>query len=160
MKKNQSGVALVVSLVMLVVITLLGVSNMTVSTTDLRISANSQLKNIAFQASQSTTDMVISLQTQAGADNFTNLTARDYTYPNDVAAAPEANQARGTARLEFVGCQSPVPGYSIGKLANANIFSITSTGLSESEGVSQSLQVQGIAKITPGDCIPPTPSAP
>ena len=73
MKKNQSGVVLVVSLVMLVVITLLGVSNMSVSTTDLRISANSQLKNIAFQASQSTTDMVISLQTQAGADNFTNL---------------------------------------------------------------------------------------
>ncbi|MDQ7015615.1 MAG: PilX N-terminal domain-containing pilus assembly protein, partial [Gammaproteobacteria bacterium] len=51
--QQQQGAALMVGLVMLLVLTLLGVSNMRMTTLELRMSANTQNRNQAFQAAAS-----------------------------------------------------------------------------------------------------------
>ena len=50
---NQSGAVLVLSLVMLTVLTLIGVSSMSNSTLEMKVANNQQQRNIAFQAAQS-----------------------------------------------------------------------------------------------------------
>ncbi len=50
--KKQSGVVLVMSLVMLAVLTLIGVSSMSSSTLEMKVASNMQQHNVAFQAAQ------------------------------------------------------------------------------------------------------------
>ena len=51
--KKQAGVVLVVALVMLVVLTLIGVTSMSSSTLEMKVASNMQQHNVAFQAAQS-----------------------------------------------------------------------------------------------------------
>lgn len=51
--KRQSGVVLIMSLVMLAVLTLIGVASMRSSTLEMKVASNMQQHNIAFQAAQS-----------------------------------------------------------------------------------------------------------
>ncbi|MCW8923538.1 MAG: pilus assembly PilX N-terminal domain-containing protein [Gammaproteobacteria bacterium] len=51
--KNQAGLVLVMSLVMLTVLTLIGVSTMSRSTLEMKVASNMQQHNVAFQAAQS-----------------------------------------------------------------------------------------------------------
>ncbi len=53
-KKQQSGVVLVISLIMLLLLTILGISTMQANILEERMAGNSRDQNIAFQAAEST----------------------------------------------------------------------------------------------------------
>ncbi|MFT5501208.1 MAG: type IV pilus assembly protein PilX [Woeseiaceae bacterium] len=61
-KNNQSGAALVVGLVLLVVVTVLAVSGMNTATTELAMARNDQNYENAFQAAESGLDQALSMQ--------------------------------------------------------------------------------------------------
>ena len=79
----QSGVALVVALVLLVVVALLGVSAVSNSTTNLRAVMNTQTSIDAEMAAQDGVE-----QTLALAANFEPPTAKNYTVGNFSVAVP------------------------------------------------------------------------
>jgi type IV pilus assembly protein PilX len=60
--RQQQGAAMVVGLVMLLVMTLLGVSSMSTSTTELKIANNLQTYNTAFQVAESTIHILVDPQ--------------------------------------------------------------------------------------------------
>ena len=62
---NQQGAALITALVMLVILTMLGLSSMSTNTMEERMAANTQESNRAFQAAESGLD-----QGYADADSF------------------------------------------------------------------------------------------
>lgn len=53
-RKQQSGVVLVISLIMLLLLTIIGVTSMQVNTLEEKMTGNSRDQNIAFQAAEST----------------------------------------------------------------------------------------------------------
>ena len=53
-KKQQSGVVLVISLIMLLLLTMIGITSMQVNILEERMAGNSRDQNIAFQAAEST----------------------------------------------------------------------------------------------------------
>ena len=53
-KKHQSGVVLVISLIMLLLLTILGITSMQVNGIEEKMAGNSRDQNIAFQAAEST----------------------------------------------------------------------------------------------------------
>ena len=55
---KQQGAALIVGLVVLLIMTLLGVSSMSATTTELRIANNLQTKNHVFQAAETVAALV------------------------------------------------------------------------------------------------------
>jgi len=59
-KKNQQGVALIVALVILLVITILGISSVRLSTQDLMIANNEQQQMFVAQATESARNRVVS----------------------------------------------------------------------------------------------------
>jgi hypothetical protein len=59
MKRRQSGVALAVALILLVVLTLLALSGVRLSTMELRMAANDELRVAAFEQAQSLVDVAI-----------------------------------------------------------------------------------------------------
>jgi type IV pilus assembly protein PilX len=56
---KQKGVALVVGLVMLLVLTIMGISSMSNTTLQLKIAGNTQCKNVSFQTSLSGTEFAL-----------------------------------------------------------------------------------------------------
>ncbi len=74
--KKQSGAVLMTALVLLVIMTMLGLTSMTTSTLEEKMAANSQDINRAFQTAESGLEMVFS---DENAFNTSNTTASDGT---------------------------------------------------------------------------------
>lgn len=72
-RQRQRGAALVIGLIVLLMLTLLGVSNMNMTSLELKITSNTQNKNHAFQGAASAIEQV--MQAPVGSAfriNFTN----------------------------------------------------------------------------------------
>ncbi len=78
-KNPQSGAVLITSLVMLVILTLLGLSTISTSTLEEKMAANSQEMNRAFQTAETGLQMVMA---DAAAFSTSN-TVNDNSTPND-----------------------------------------------------------------------------
>jgi Tfp pilus assembly protein PilX len=78
--KKQSGAALITALVLLLIMTMLGLSSMTTNTMEERMAANSQEINRAFQAAESGLDLAY---TDVDAFNLNNTEANPNTYTNN-----------------------------------------------------------------------------
>ncbi len=68
---RQQGSALIIAMVFLIILTLLGMSTMTTSRTELRMANNAQFANLAFQAAESGIALMLgtnSLKTQLSTD--------------------------------------------------------------------------------------------
>ena len=137
--KQQQGVALVVGLVMLLVLTIMGVSSMRTSTLQLQIAKNTQEHNIAFQTSLASTDFAIrnADMTLLGVPQ-----AFDYTMPNDPTIT-------GKAVTEYIGC-ARVMGGSLERAGSRNVFETISEGFSS--GGSKSVIVSAVGIRTPASC--------
>jgi hypothetical protein len=89
--KNNQGSALVVALLMLVVLTLIGISATTTTTFELQISGNDKLYKTSFYAADSATEMTGELLEQ-------NIESRDWVNPQiegSVAVWRRANHSGG-----------------------------------------------------------------
>jgi Tfp pilus assembly protein PilX len=135
---RQRGVALIIGLLMLLVITVLGVVGMSMSTTELSMASGERLRSGAFRAAEAGIERAIS-----------NLA----TVPQDLAAPtvvanvpmPSAPTDAFTTSSQYRGDGDTVPGMSVGKFVGLH-YDVTSVGTSVANARSQ--QVQGAYVLT------------
>lgn len=102
-QRKQSGAALIISIIMLVVLTILVLSAVLSSNTNLRITGNMQVKDEAAAATQQVIEQVIDIN---NAVDFTSITAATQTIAVDTGMASYA------VVLEKPACLNSTPVYS------------------------------------------------
>ena len=123
----QRGATLVIGLILLLVMTLLGITGLTSSTVDLAMAGNSQNAQNSFQAAEST----IEVELRLGASG-TDTPRVDDNYDF-------GNGAHGRAETAFQATRLPPPGYSLTEY-QADHYLITSTGTAARSATSTHLQ--------------------
>jgi len=85
--KNQNGAVLITALIMLVILTMLGLSSMTTTIMEERMAANSQEINRAFQAASSGLELVFSDEEAFNTSNTKDLdgTVNDNYFKTDTS---------------------------------------------------------------------------
>ncbi len=164
LQKQQSGAALVIGLVILLVMTLLGVSSMNSSRTELKIAANIQNKSVAFQVAENAIQRVV----LDPATPWSNLTTTATNFTFDPAGE---NYSARTAMI-FEDCRRNPQGYDlsgdgVGDGAGSNnkaiVHNIRSVGeakaLTTARVVASSAVSVGVRTMLAG-CTPPAPAAP
>jgi len=145
--RRQSGAALVVGLLLLLVLTILAISGMSTATLELQMAGNEQYQERAFQSAEAGIEQAIDagIYTTDPADIATK-----YTNPNSIDPAPIRGQGTQTANCSNQGSSSdgrceyfirfdhasgvtPVPGggYSLGTGLQAYHFVVDSVGVAE-----------------------------
>jgi len=136
---RQRGAALVVGLVVLLMLTLLGVSNMNMTTVELKITSNAQNRHHAFQGAASLIEQ--SLQAPPASDY-----AVDFTDAVNAKALPEVEQhsvrSSGVAQFSGSGIGIECPGGQ-GLRVSCNFFEIRSSATHLPSGAISN-QVQGL----------------
>lgn len=128
-----------VGLVVLLMLTLLGVSSMNMTSLELRIAGNTQNRNLAFQGADSLNDLIFYTDT-AGAYRF------DFTTANPQAFGPEvASGVSTTATGTYQGRGNAIlcPGNSLSISCNA--FQLSSTATHAASNASATV-VQGFVR--------------
>jgi len=151
--RRQSGAALVVGLLLLLVLTILAISGMTTATLELQMAGNEQYQERAFQFAESGIEQAID------AGIYTTdpaAIAAQYTNPNSIDPTPIRGQGRQIANCTNQGdddsgrCEyfirfdqasgiTPVPGggYSLGTGLQAYHFVVDGVGVAERGAQSQ-----------------------
>lgn len=118
--RRQRGAALVVGLLMLLALTLIGVTNMGMNTMELRMASNAQNRAHAFQAAEA------GLETGIAGTDFNDIDA----VPQDIAGPVPALQYAGVAIssdfISFTGAAACI-GHSIERARCTN-FEVRATG--------------------------------
>lgn len=133
--RHQRGAALIIGLLMLLVLTLIGVSNMSMTTVELRMAANQQNKNHAFQAAESGIETAIPLV------NYANINSAQTITP------PVLSYAQVAVQADFV-LSNNCPGQSLTRGLQCNHFQIDSVGQHLQSNAS-SAQAQGVYRLAP-----------
>ena len=97
LRKQQHGAALIIGLVLLMVMTVLGVSGMNTATLELTMASNSQFHQDAFQAAETGVDISIATR------NFTTLA------PAIVPVTPLGDGSYNTQAISTFAENTPVP---------------------------------------------------
>lgn len=142
---RQQGAALIVGLILLLVLTLLGVSNMNMTTIELKMAANTQNQNHCFQVAEAGIGRSVNAATgQPYAVNF--ATQQDQPNIGLVADNPYASATVGAV---FRGQTSGAtcPGSSIRKFSCIH-FEIQSNGTHAASGANCQ-NVQGVFRVAP-----------
>ncbi len=106
MHKRQSGAALVIGLVILLVMTLLGVSSMNSSRTELKIAANIQNKSVAYQVAENAIQrLILNPATPWGSTEKNTPVLSTY--------APEDENYSATTIMTLTDCRKNPIGYSL-----------------------------------------------
>ncbi len=169
-RSKQSGVALVVGLFLLLIMTIIGLTAIRMTTQQSRMAANYQFQSLAFQGAESTVRRVIGevrgeiappagvttsiMVTAISAPGATN--ADGSCNPNHTAAVATSrpfasNNITGGATLRYA-CQAPAPGYSMGIGAGsivAHRFEVLATSSVANVNVTAEHQ-QGVQRVGPG----------
>jgi type IV pilus assembly protein PilX len=150
--RRQSGAALVVGLLLLLVLTILAISGMTTATLELQMAGNEQFQERAFQSAEAGIEQAI----KAGVYTTDPAAiAAKYTNPTSIDPAPIrglgtqvancTNQGGATGRCEYfirfdqASGVTPVPGggYSLGTGLQAYHFVVDGMGVAERGAQSQ-----------------------
>jgi len=153
MKNNiqkQQGTILVVSLVLLTILTLAGVSNMTSSTLDLKISTNSRASFNNFQAANSAISQAMGDNTLDYTDG--SMQSKTYKYLTgkdskraDISISVKVKITQGKEVNRGTALDQAEYGQSLGRSGTAR-FMYREIRATASSGNSRSVQVQGIRK--------------
>lgn len=154
---KQQGAALVIGLVILLVMTLLGVTSMNTSRTELKISNNIQNQGTAYQTAETGIQSVL----LNSLVNWSNInTEQSFSY------APEEQSYFAEVSMEFEDCRRNQEGYSLegdgigdgrGGAFPSVIHRLSSEGLTENSlggTVAKSTVVVGVKTQLAG-CTPP-----
>ncbi len=107
-QKNEQGAALITALILLVLLTLLGLSTMSTTTMEEKMSANSQENNRAFQTAESGLEMVLNDDSAIDTSNTQELDGTaDDKYDNTVTVGSGSYTA--TTRNNAVYLQKTLP---------------------------------------------------
>lgn len=135
--RNQQGVSLLVSMVILILISLIGVTALKNASVEEQISSNLYQKNITFQASESAVENTI-------LDNdiiSSALTSASYVEKGVSVNVPNT---KANVQYMFLGT-APAVGYTQGVFSGARIM-ITSTATS---GDTRTRTVHGVVRLVP-----------
>lgn len=145
---RQSGVVLVMALVMLAVLTLIGVASMDSSSLELKVASNTQEHEVAFQVAQAVIAFVVSDDPE-NTINFQNVsdTPQTLSYP---APSSSMTGVTGNAVVTRIGCAAGI-GDSLeeGKGQKFNFYNARVTGFNATTS-SNSVQMQGIRYFAAG----------
>jgi hypothetical protein len=143
--RQQRGVALFVGLILLLVITVLAVAAMTMATADLRMAANRQFHENAFQAA--TRGVELAMLTP-------NLptTGVSVTVPATPVPASTTDTYAYTVTFDPDNGITPVPagGYSLGTGSGFSAFHFEAQATGTSARGSETVQEQGFYVVGPG----------
>jgi type IV pilus assembly protein PilX len=146
---KQSGAVLVMALVLLTVLTLIGLSTMSSSTSEMKIANNSQQHAMAFQAAQSRIDFASSAQ-QVSPVNF-KINIPDLSNPatwpiqtcNDADGCPNGLDWNVTAVITYKGCATGFGNSLEGKAIALRTFDVA-VDAATANGLGRSVQRQGV----------------
>jgi len=160
LRKQQSGAALAVGLVILLVMTLLGITSMNTTRTELKIAANIKNHSTAFQTAETATQRVL-LDTATLWGDIDNI--------QNFSFAPTGKSYSAATQMQFEDCRNNPEGYSLegdgvgdgtGGGNKAVIHNIRSVGTTSTafggEAIASSVVVVGIQTMLAG-CTPPAP---
>lgn len=147
---KQTGIVLVMSLVMLTVLTLIGVSSMSGATLEMKVAGNMQQRNIAFQGAESRMAFASSHDTSNPIDFLAAIPDPDdpdswvTQYCNVDEGCPDGTDWTATAEVDYLDCGKDV-GSSLesGKGFAYRTFEIVVAGQTTS-GSSRSVQASAI----------------
>jgi len=153
--RRDSGAALVVGLILLLVLTLLAISGMTTASLELQMAGNEQYQKRAFEAADAGIEQamaagVYNTNVTVGAyDNAAGVnpipdraTGRQITNCNEADSPTDAEQCEYFMRFDQQSGQTVVPGggYSLGTGFEAYHFVIDSYGVAERGGLAEHRQ--------------------
>jgi type IV pilus assembly protein PilX len=163
-QRRQSGAALVVGLLLLLVLTILAISGMTTATLELQMAGNEQYQERAFEAAeagvaQAMATGVFTTDPAAIAAQYNDPTSSEPTpkrgQGTQIANCPDqssdpAGQCEYFIRFDQAAGVTPVPGggYSLGTGLQAYHFVVDSVGVAERSA--QSEHTQSFYIIGPG----------
>ena len=155
MKNNiqkQQGTILIVSLVLLTILTLAGVSNMTSSTLDLKISTNSRASFNSFQAASSAISEAMGDANLDYTDETEQQLSGSYEYLTgedsrgaDISISVKVKITQGTEVNRGTALDQAEYGQSLVRSSTAR-FMYREIRVTASSGNSRSVQVQGVRK--------------
>ncbi len=135
--KNQQGVSLLVSMVILILVSLIGVTALKNASVEEQISSNLYQKNVTFQASESAVENTI-------LDNSIISSALTSAAPVEEDVTVNVPNTTADVQYMFLGT-APAIGYTQGVFAGARIM-ITSTAES---GDTRTRTVHGVVRLVP-----------
>ena len=142
---KQGGAVLMMALVLLTVLTLIGVSSMSSSTLELKVSSNTQQHDVAFQAAQSVIDITAS-EDPLNTNNYQvfKVDPNDPAYDQIINYASSDGKGTAQSATTWVGCKKNI-GSSLeeGKAPASNFFNVRATGQTAT-GSAMSVQMQGL----------------
>jgi type IV pilus assembly protein PilX len=143
---QQQGAVLVMALVMLTVMTLIGVSSMSSSTIEMKVSSNTQQHDIAFQAAQGIISIASSPESPMNTNNYQVFETDEMQpgYEQNLGYAGSSGKSAATAVTTWIGCKSQI-GSSLeqGKAPVVNFFNVRAVGNTVT-GSATSVQMQGV----------------
>lgn len=137
--KNEDGFVLVIALIIMVLLTLLGISASTTTEIEMQIAGNERSHGIAFYAAEAAGAYVAGSPDLYGPDN---ITPEEFiSFPND--EDPSARYALGSTKsfngdVEYLGSSAPPrgSGYAVGKFKSHN-YRMTCNGYGSPNSESQ-----------------------
>ena len=136
--KNQSGAALVIALVMMIVLTLIGLASIFSSTFEIKISGNKRCSTDAFYAADSGIQVL-----KANVQNFSPNNSSPYN-PFTDDANPNLNPTNAQATIAYNAAQQGAPrGYGFSAMNfEFEHFLVSSTGQTCANPIPSTTRVQ------------------
>jgi type IV pilus assembly protein PilX len=144
-RSRQRGAALIVGLILLLVLTVLGVSTMRTAALELVMAGNVQFRENAFQLASSGLDTVL----QQARDNTVPLNAAVGWQQDLGTTRVEALRGEFDTSISYLGESSPYSGYSASEFRLQH-FQVDAEGRTDQRGA-RSIQSQGIYLVTKRD---------
>ncbi len=143
---RQQGAVLVMALVMLTVLTLIGVSSMSSSTIEMKVSSNTQQHDIAFQAAQGIIGIASSQDSPLNTNNYQVFETDDTQpgYEQNLSYSGSSGKSTATAITTWIGYKTQI-GSSLeqGKAPVVNFFNVRAIGNTVT-GSATAVQMQGV----------------
>ena len=153
--RRQRGAALVVGMIMLVILTLLGISGLVTATLELQMAGNAQNQERAFQAAEAGIEDALldpALSTSWTLANSVNASSSTYAAQNRTASVQGSTTDQFETRSYYDTSAGPTPvpfgGHSLGTGLEAYHFVTESTGTAPRG--SRSTHLQSFYILGPG----------
>jgi len=140
---NEKGATLVVALIMLVLISLIGVSSLKSASVVERMSSNDYQKNITFQASESAAEVAL-LDTAQISQAMINGVVPDAEITTNIANVSATVTYRTAGTADTFGSSLGAQGFSGQRIM------VTSTGQMTTDANMVSRTVHGVVRLVPG----------
>ncbi len=124
-KNSQSGAVLIISMIMLLIITSIGLSSVGSTNLEVQMAANAQFKNVIFQESEHAIEDTVTDMAILGSAYSASLTSDDPDWPSE--AVTTASSSNGNLSSES---EVQFAGFSVPKGESAGSIRIGASGYS------------------------------